>query len=108
MIVADNKIDQILHSARVISRMTQAQPDARKSQKLYYQMISTYFNRIKQATENHEFIAAHTVFFPSEIIYAMGLVPMHTETTTWMVSLFTGKCDDIVSAGIEMGLASEI
>ena len=33
---------------------------------------------------------------------------MHTETTTWMISLFTGECADLLSAGADLGLASEI
>lgn len=75
---------------------------------LYYQMLSNYFTRIRNAHEEGKFIAAHTVFFPTEIIYAMDLVPMHTETTTWMMSLFTGECADLLAAGAELGMASEI
>jgi benzoyl-CoA reductase subunit B len=104
----NDKIGQIIHTAKIINRMQQAQPGARKSETAYYNMLIKYFSRIQQAAENDDFIAAHTVFFPSEIIYAMGLVPMHTESTTWTISLFTGKCDEMVSKGIELGLASEI
>lgn len=104
----NNKINQIVRAASVITRMEQAQPNARKSEIAYNRMLTNYYKRIQKAQENGDFVAAHTVFFPAEIIYAMDLIPMHTETTTWMISLFTGKCDDIVSKGIEMGLASEI
>ena len=103
-----NKVMSIIRACRLIKRMTAANPNARKSQVLYYQMLIDYFTRLLNAKENGDFIAAHTVFFPSEIIYAMGLVPMHTETTTWMTSLFTGECGDILSAGSSLGLASEI
>ncbi len=103
-----NKVMSIIRACRLIKRMTAANPNARKSQVLYYQMLIDYFTRLLNARENGDFIAAHTVFFPSEIIYAMGLVPMHTETTTWMTSLFTGECSDILSAGSSLGLASEI
>jgi len=88
--------------------MNRARPDVRKSEMLYYQMLSNYFTRLLDARQNGDFIAAHTVFFPAELIYAMDMVPMHTETTTWMISLFTGECADILSAGAELGLASEI
>jgi benzoyl-CoA reductase/2-hydroxyglutaryl-CoA dehydratase subunit BcrC/BadD/HgdB len=88
--------------------MVQAEPDHRESQVLYYQMLHKYFTRILNARENGDFVAAHTVFFPSELIYAMGLVPMHTETSTWMTALFTGECDDILAEGSNLGLASEI
>jgi len=103
-----NKIDAIIRACRLLSRMSQARPDARKSEVLYYQMLSKYYTRLLNAKKEGNFIAAHTVFFPTEILYAMDIVPMHTEATTWMISLFTGECADILSAGAELGLASEI
>jgi benzoyl-CoA reductase/2-hydroxyglutaryl-CoA dehydratase subunit BcrC/BadD/HgdB len=88
--------------------MRQSSPEQRKSEMLYYQMLSNYFTRLLNAKEEGKFIAAHSVFFPTEIIYAMDLVPMHTETTTWMMSLFTGECADLLASGAELGMASEI
>jgi len=106
--VKKNKIDSIIRACGILLRMNKARPDARKSERLYYQMLSNYFTRLLNARDEGKFVAAHTVFFPTEILYAMDIVPMHTETTTWMISLFTGECDDILSAGKELGLASEI
>jgi len=103
-----SKIKAIIRACRLIMRMNQGGPDTRRSQTMYYQMLSNYFTRLLDAHENGSFVAAHTVFFPSEIIYAMDLVPMHTETTTWMTALFTGECSDILEAGANLGLASEI
>jgi len=103
-----NKIDAILRACRLIMRLSQGSPNMRQSQTLYYNMLIKYFSRLLQAHENGEFVAAHTVFFPSELIYAMDLVPMHTETTTWMTALFTGECSDILAAGSSLGMASEI
>ena len=103
-----SKIQSIIRACRLIKRMTEADPKARRSQVMYYDMLVKYFERLLHAKENGDFVAAHTVFFPSEIIYAMGLVPMHTESTTWMTSLFTGECGDILAAGSSLGLAQEI
>jgi benzoyl-CoA reductase/2-hydroxyglutaryl-CoA dehydratase subunit BcrC/BadD/HgdB len=103
-----NKIDAILRACRLIMRLSQGSPNMRKSQILYYNMLIKYFSRLLQAHENGDFVAAHTVFFPSELIYAMDLVPMHTETTTWMTALFTGECSDILASGSSLGMASEI
>jgi len=103
-----SKINSIVRACRLIMRMTQANPGVRRSQILYYQMLINYFTRLLDAPKNGDFIAAHTVFFPAELIYAMDLVPMHTETTTWMTALFTGECSDILSTGASLGLASEI
>jgi benzoyl-CoA reductase/2-hydroxyglutaryl-CoA dehydratase subunit BcrC/BadD/HgdB len=89
-------------------RMNQASPSARKSDVLYYRMLENYYKRVLEAHDNGKLIAAHTVFFPTELIYAMDYVPMHTEVTTWMMALFTGENADILSAAAELGLASEI
>ena len=102
------KLSSIIRACRMILRMTEADPSARESQKLYYRMLLSYFTRLRDARENGEFIAAHTVFFPSELLLAMDIVPMHTETTTWMTSLFTGECTDILAAGASLGMATEI
>jgi benzoyl-CoA reductase/2-hydroxyglutaryl-CoA dehydratase subunit BcrC/BadD/HgdB len=75
---------------------------------MYYNMLIKYFSRLLYAKETGDLIAAHTVFFPAELIYAIGLLPMHTETTTWMTALFTGECSDILAAGSSLGMASEI
>jgi len=104
----ENKLNSIIRASRIISRMNQASTEARKSNTLYYQMMADYYTRLLEASKEGKFIAAHTVFFPAEILYAMDIVPMHTETTTWMISLFTGHSADMLSAGAELGLASEI
>lgn len=103
-----DKLDSIIRACSVMIRMNKARPDGRESERIYYKILSDYFTRLKNAREEGGFVAAHTAFFPAEILYAMGLVPMHTEVTTWMISLFTGDCADLLSAGNELGLASEI
>jgi benzoyl-CoA reductase subunit B len=103
-----SKLKSIIRASRLISRMQQAVPEPRKSEAMYYDMLTGYYRRLLEAKEENKFIAAHTVFFPAEILYAMDIVPMHTETTTWMISLFTGECSDMLAAGAELGMASEI
>ncbi|MEE8471132.1 MAG: 2-hydroxyacyl-CoA dehydratase family protein [Dehalococcoidia bacterium] len=103
-----DKLDTLIRACGVLLRMNKARPDARESERMYYEMLSSYFVRLKNARDEGKFVAAHTVFFPSEILYAMDIVPMHTETTTWMISLFTGECADLLAAGSDLGLAPEI
>ena len=71
-----------------MARMNKTRPDARKSQTMYFQMLTDYYSRIRDAKKNGDFLASHTVFFPTEILYAMDIVPMHTEMTTWLIALF--------------------
>ena len=103
-----DKISAIIRACRIITRMNRARPDAPKSEALYYQMLANYYTRLLSAREEGKFVAAHTVFFPSEILYAMDIVPLHTETTTWMMALFLGAQAELLSAGAELGLVPEI
>ena len=98
----------IIRACRLITRMNQARPEVPKSEAMYYEMLADYYTRLLNARETGDFIAAHTVFFPSEIMYAMDILPMHTETTTWMIALFSGETAEILSAGADLGLAPEI
>lgn len=103
-----DRVDAILRACRLMLRMNKARPDARKSEALYYEMLINYCTELATARQNGRFIAAHTVFFPSEIFYAMDIVPMHTETVSWMTALFLGQYADLLAAGAEQGLGSEI
>ncbi|MFW6125611.1 MAG: 2-hydroxyacyl-CoA dehydratase subunit D [Chloroflexota bacterium] len=91
-----------------MTKMNQARPEAAPSDSMYYQLLVDYYSRLVGARETGDFVAAHTVFFPSEIIYAMDLLPMHTETTTWMLALFSGDTAELLTAGADLGLAPEI
>ncbi|MDM8001015.1 MAG: 2-hydroxyacyl-CoA dehydratase family protein [Dehalococcoidia bacterium] len=103
-----DRVDAILRACRLMLRMNRARPDARKSEILYYEMLINYCSQLATARQDGKFIAAHTVFFPSEILYAMDIVPMHTETISWMTALFLGQYADLLAAGAEQGLSSEI
>ena len=58
--------------------------------------------------QQNGFVAAHTVFFPVEILYAMGIAPLHNEVTTWTSALLLGNQMDFLTGGAEAGLAPEI
>ncbi len=103
-----DKLKSIIRGSRRIAKMTQAAFPDRKSDALYYRMLGKYYERLMCAHDDGKIIAAHTVFFPAEVLYAMDVVPMHTEATTWMITLFTGESSEIVTAGNQLGLAPEI
>jgi benzoyl-CoA reductase/2-hydroxyglutaryl-CoA dehydratase subunit BcrC/BadD/HgdB len=103
-----SKISSIVRACRLISRLNPPRPEFQKSETFYYKMLAHYYTRLLEAPEKGDFIAAHTVFFPAEILYAMDIVPMHTELTTWMIALFLGEQAEFLSAGAELGLAPEI
>jgi len=103
-----NQIDLLIRTFKMMERMNKNQPDVPRSHNLYYQMLTKYYTNIKNAHEQGKTIAAHTVFFPTELLYAMDIVPLHTETTTWLTALFLNKQGDFLSKGSEIGLSPEV
>ena len=103
-----SEIDLLLRTCRMLARMNQSRQEARPSQTLYYQMLVEYYTRVRNAHEEGTLLASHTVFFPTEILYAMDIVPMHTEMTTWLVALFLREQAELLAKGAELGLAPEI
>jgi benzoyl-CoA reductase/2-hydroxyglutaryl-CoA dehydratase subunit BcrC/BadD/HgdB len=103
-----SEIDLLVRTCRMLARMNRGRPGARASETLYYQMLAEYYDRVRRAREEGRLLAAHTVFFPTEVLYAMDIVPMHTEMTTWLIAMFLREQAEILAKGAELGLAPEI
>jgi len=103
-----NQVTSLLRACRLVGRMVNNRPDSSKSEQLYYQMLDKYFSNILKAKNENGFVAAHTVFFPVEMLYAMDIAPMHSEVTTWTSALLLGNQMDFLNGGAEAGLAPEI
>jgi hypothetical protein len=103
-----NKLKSVVSASKLISRLKKASPGVQKSELIYFDMLSKYYSRLMNAKQDGKYIAAHTVFFPTEILYAMDIVPMHTETCTCTWALYTNQCAELLASGAEMGMASEI
>jgi benzoyl-CoA reductase/2-hydroxyglutaryl-CoA dehydratase subunit BcrC/BadD/HgdB len=103
-----NRLESLLRTCRLILRMNKNRPETAKSEILYYQMLEKYFTRILTAREGGGFVAAHPVFFPVEILYAMDIVPVHNEVVTNTAALLLNDQTEYLAAGAEAGLAPEI
>ncbi len=101
-------IGTIVKACRIIPRMSASNPDFKNSHRIYYKILADYYSCLLEAEEEGNFIAAHTIFFPVEILNAMNIVPMHIEITSWMSALFSGSCAGHLNASAEVGLAPEI
>ena len=103
-----DRIGMVVRACKLIASMSKTRPEVKESHKIYYQMLADYYTRLLKAREEGNFIAAHTIFFPVEILYAMDIVPMHTELTAWMTALFSGNCANLLATSAGVGLAPEI
>ncbi|HXX59405.1 MAG TPA: 2-hydroxyacyl-CoA dehydratase family protein [Dehalococcoidales bacterium] len=103
-----DRISSIIRACRLIGRMSKGNSESAESDLVYYRLLGEYYTRILNAKRDGKFLAAHTVFFPTEILYAMDIVPMHTEMTTWLTALFLGEQVEMLTKGAELGMAPEI
>ncbi|MBI2854299.1 MAG: 2-hydroxyacyl-CoA dehydratase [Chloroflexi bacterium] len=103
-----SRVESLVKACRLIGRMSRLNPLARQSDIKYYQLLEKYYSRVLRAREEGGFLASHTVFFPTEVLYAMDIIPMHTELTTWLAAEFLGAQSEVLAAGAELGLAPEI
>jgi len=101
-------LDRVLRRLRMLVRVSQASGGARKYEAMYYEILAKYFTRLFKAREEGNFVAAHSVFLPVEILYSMDIVPLHTQWTTWLMAILTSEYADVLSAGSDLGLASAI
>src|SRR5512136_834948 len=90
-----SKIETLVRTCRVIERMNRNSPNVSPSENLFYKILTEYFSNILKASSSGQKLALHTVFVPAEILYAMDIVPMHAETTTWMTAILTGESTDV-------------
>ncbi len=101
-------INHLLRTFRLLQKVGRKHPEVRKHEILFYQLLEKYFTRILNAREEGNFIATHTTFMPGEILYAMDIVPMQTEWTSWILALFTKRGTDFISEGRRLGLTNEV
>ncbi|MBN1188253.1 MAG: 2-hydroxyacyl-CoA dehydratase [Dehalococcoidales bacterium] len=106
--VRKSQIESLIRACRLVSRMNKNRPDGMKSEQLYYAMLDKYFENVLKAKQEGGFVAGHTVFFPVEVLYAMGIAPLHNEVTTWTSALLLGNQAEFLAGGAEAGLAAEI
>lgn len=102
-----SRVNTIIRTCKLLDRMAKGNSEVPASHSIYYRILASYYTRIMEAQKEGRFIAAHTVWFPVELLYAMGIVPMHTEITAWMTALFSGNCADLLSVSAAVGIAPE-
>ena len=103
-----SKLDTLVRSCRMIQKMNRGRPEVSPSENMYFQLLTNYFTNILNAKNEGKPLVLHTIFMPAEILYAMDIVPLHAETTSWMVPVFTGNVGPMIAKASEMGLATEI
>src|SRR5688572_26992673 len=89
-VAIDNaKFDKVVRILEMLARMCKNQSD-RRGEWLYYSLLAGCFRRIRQAPEEGKLLVGHTIFIPTEMLYAMDMVPMYLEGTGEIMARMLG------------------
>jgi len=74
---------------------------------MYYDLIADCFRRVQTARDEGKLLVGHTIFVPTEFLYAMDIVPYYLEGMCEIIARINGM-EECFSAAKSAGFASEI
>jgi benzoyl-CoA reductase/2-hydroxyglutaryl-CoA dehydratase subunit BcrC/BadD/HgdB len=102
------RTEALFRAYRIAAKLNTLNLKVPRSDRVYLSMAVDYYERVLRASRKNEFIAAYSLSFPVEILYAMDVVPFQLEATGWCLAMLTGDTGRLLSAASEAGMASEI
>ena len=105
--VDTTKLDGTIETMESILEHRRAHP-TEKSDEMYYEMVLNYLRRVRTAKEEGKYLVAHTIVIPTEILYAMDIVPMHLEFTSMTMTQCNKMYEEAFSAAKAFGFAPEV
>jgi len=79
-----------------------------KSDELYYELLAKYYREIRDAHQNGKKVIHHTVMLPTEILYAMDVVPSLIEVVAGAIVNLCNLWEEGLASAKAYGLAPEI
>lgn len=101
------EFDEIIANFESIYEHRKAHPTL-PSEEIYYKLLLKYFQQIRSAKEEGKYIAACSVIIPTEIFYAMDIVPMGLETVPITMFATLNKQEEAFSTASGFGYKTEI
>ncbi|MEK7847541.1 MAG: 2-hydroxyacyl-CoA dehydratase, partial [Chloroflexota bacterium] len=98
---------QMVEAMELIRRHRQHRPTTR-SDELYYEMLVDYYRRPLTALEGGTPLVAQAAYVPTELLYAMDLVPFHLESFSVISPSVLRNFEELDSAAKGFGFAPEI
>jgi benzoyl-CoA reductase/2-hydroxyglutaryl-CoA dehydratase subunit BcrC/BadD/HgdB len=102
----NTKYKKVVRLLEMLARMCRNQAD-RQAEWLYYSLLAESFRKVQQAMDDGKPVIGHTIFVPTELLYAMDIVPMYLEGTGEIMARMLGL-DDAFVAAKNAGFATEL
>jgi benzoyl-CoA reductase/2-hydroxyglutaryl-CoA dehydratase subunit BcrC/BadD/HgdB len=104
--IDNKKFDRVVRVLEMLARMCRNQSD-RRGEWLYYSLLAGCFRNVQKARDEGRPIVGHTIFIPTELLYAMDIVPLYLEGAGEIMARML-DLDESFAAAKSAGFASEI
>ncbi len=104
--IENTKYKKTVRILEMLARMCRNQAD-RKAEWFYYSLLADSFRKVQQAIEEKKPVIGHTIFIPTELLFAMDIVPMYLEGTGEIMARMLGL-DEAFAAAKTAGFATEL
>jgi benzoyl-CoA reductase/2-hydroxyglutaryl-CoA dehydratase subunit BcrC/BadD/HgdB len=101
-----SKLDKVVQVMQGLADHRRAQ-STREGGSMYYDLIAESFRRVQRARDEGKHLIAHTIFVPTEFLFAMDIVPFYLEGMCEIIARVHGL-EESFSAAKSKGFASEI
>ncbi len=78
-----------------------------RSDRLYYELYTKYFQKLKRAMEEGADIAAHSTFTPPELFYAMDMIPVLLVSSSGAMTVCAKNYKEALDSSKEYGISVE-
>lgn len=102
-----SRYEAFIHNLEVILHHRRQRPTTR-SDELYYELLLEYYRRPLRARAEGKPLIAHAAYIPTEILYAMDLVPFHLESFSVVAPSVLRNFEELASAAKGFGLTPEV
>ncbi|TAK33465.1 MAG: 2-hydroxyacyl-CoA dehydratase [Chloroflexota bacterium] len=100
-------LDQLIEVLESMHQHCAAAPD-RRSDALYHELLARHYRNIRDAHSMGKKLIYHTAGMPTEILYAMDVVPCGLEALCGSLTTQCGLKDEALATAKAYGLASEL
>jgi benzoyl-CoA reductase/2-hydroxyglutaryl-CoA dehydratase subunit BcrC/BadD/HgdB len=102
--IDETKFDKVVRVLDAVASMSRRR---QKSDAIYFSMFADTFRKVQESKEQGKTVVGHTIFLPTEIFYAMDIVPMWLEGVGEAMARVLGM-EDAFAAARSAGFANEI
>lgn len=102
-----SNLEKMIEILETISAHRKNNPTTR-SEELYYTLLAKYYRQVCDAKGEGEFIGAHTVMSPTELLRAMDIVPLHLESGSSTMAILLSNYAEYFAQAAAFGYAPEV